>query len=489
MTDRTLITNPLWQANTLGQAIPNSRHGISVALPHWQHVIGYEERNPAVCDHINGGYPRFIVHPDVAALVKSQTDEPYALPFPSEKMADAAIQFTKEQSGEEARLLKMIGATIVITSEPGFDALKKFWQHTGMIISSRQAQTLTSGKREESNGKIARQKIRETLATWYHCSADDVFLHPTGMGSLYMALRAIMANRPNTPSIQLGFPYVDTLKLQEKLGAGAIFISKEGGAGVEEVKQTLATKEVSALFCEVPTNPMLMTPDLQALYPLLKEKSVPLIVDDTIATPFNVNVTPYADLIMTSLTKHLTGTGTVMGGALICNPSSPLYSTLKKIVGNDHEELLGDADAIEIEPLLHDFPERMKHHNHNGRFIAEKLRAHPAIERVWYPAWDCRDAYDAVRTPEGGYSSLITFLTKDHEKTAAPIYDALPVSKGPSLGTNFTLASPFTLLAHYHELDWAAQHGVLPTMIRISIGMEEPEELWDRFNQVLEKFK
>jgi cystathionine gamma-synthase len=62
------------------------------------------------------------------------------------------------------------------------------------------------------------------------------------------------------------------------------------------------------------------------------------------------------------------------------------------------------------------------------------------------------------------------------------------VCKGPSLGTNFTLASPFTLLAHYHELEWAAQYGVLPTMLRISIGLEDPEILWQRFSEVLDVF-
>ena len=84
----------------------------------------------------------------------------------------------------------------------------------------------------------------------------------------------------------------------------------------------------------------------------------------------------------------------------------------------------------------------MQRHNANGLYLAERLRAHPAIERVWYPKWEFSEAYEAVRRPGGGWGSLITFLPKNAEVTAPRIYDALQFCKGPSLGTVFTLACP-----------------------------------------------
>ena len=65
------------------------------------------------------------------------------------------------------------------------------------------------------------------------------------------------------------------------------------------------------------------------------------------------------------------------------------------------------------------------------------------------------------------------------------VYDSMAVCKGPSLGTTFTLACPFTLLAHYGELDWAESCGVSRYLIRISVGLEDPEDLWQRLDTAL----
>jgi cystathionine gamma-synthase len=179
------------------------------------------------------------------------------------------------------------------------------------------------------------------------------------------------------------------------------------------------------------------------------------------------------------------GTGDAMGGAVICNPKSPFYAELKAIIATQHEELLWGADAAVIDAQAHGFPERMKRHNENGLLLAERLRGHPAVERVWYPKWEFTQVYEGVRRPGAGWGSLITFLPKNAESTAARIYDRMAFCKGPSLGTVFTLACPFTLLAHYGELDWAESCGVSRYLIRISVGLEDPEELWQRLETAL----
>ncbi len=80
---------------------------------------------------------------------------------------------------------------------------------------------------------------------------------------------------------------------------------------------------------------------------------------------------------------------------------------------------------------------------------------------------------------------MVTFLPKNAATAAPRIYDHLEVCKDPSLGTFFTLACPFTLLAHYPELDWAESCGVSRYLIRISVGLEDPEEIWQRLNRAL----
>jgi cystathionine gamma-synthase len=175
-----------------------------------------------------------------------------------------------------------------------------------------------------------------------------------------------------------------------------------------------------------------------------------------------------------------------MGGAVICNPSSPYYRELRRLVEDEHEELLWPADAAVILDRARSFPERMRRHNSNGLTIAERLRRHPGVERVWYPKWEFSEVYEAVRKPEGGWGSLVTFLPRDAAKKSPLIYDALEVCKGPSLGTVFTLACPFTLLAHYTELEWAEACGVSRNLIRLSVGLEDVDELWGRIVRALD---
>ncbi len=69
---------------------------------------------------------------------------------------------------------------------------------------------------------------------------------------------------------------------------------------------------------------------------------------------------------------------------------------------------------------------------------------------------------------------------------AQKVYDALEVCKGPSLGTAFTLVCPYVLLAHYEELAWAKSCGVPSHLLRVSVGLEEPQDLWERFLKALE---
>jgi cystathionine gamma-synthase len=341
-----------------------------------------------------------------------------------------------------------------VTSEAGRDALHAFWQHTGLIVSTRQAEAHLAGRAPMADVEAVRQSLRRQLAGFYDCAEDDVFLTPTGMAAQFAALQAVRQRAPGRPTAQLGFPYVDTFKLQQKLGAGGILLHHLGTIE-SEFQALLRQQPLAACFCEIPGNPLLGSADVRRISPIRREHRVPLVADDVVATPANVDLGYHADLIATSLTKFIAGSGDVMGGALICNPKSPFYHELEPVVSAQHEELLWGEDAVVLNAQARGFPERMKRHNQSGLLVAERLRRHPAVERVWYPKWEFSEAYEAVRRPRGGWGALITFLPRQAESRAARIYDALEVCKGPSLGTTFSLACPFTFLAHYCELEWA----------------------------------
>ncbi|MDD5351130.1 MAG: PLP-dependent transferase [Chthoniobacteraceae bacterium] len=489
-----LFANPPWRGADLGRPLPESVHAVSVALPRWRDVVGYEEKDPAVLTRLACGYPRFVIHSLVRAVARALggTDG-RSLPFPSLRAAEECAAYIRRTTGEPASLRPASGPetggarlVCVTTSETGAPALLAFWQHTGLIVSTRRAEAFLAGKQEAAVAASGEEhaSLRRQLAGFYGCAPDDVFLAPTGMAAQLAALRAVRARSPGLQTAQLGFPYVDTLKLQQKFGDGVTLLHRLSTVG-EDLRSLLASHPLAACFCEIPGNPTLGSADVREVTPVLRARRVPLVVDDVVATPVNVDLSAHADLIVTSLTKYIAGTGDVMGGAVICNPQSPYYRELKPLVAAGHEELLWSGDTAVIDANAAGFPERMRRHNANGLYLAERLRAHPAVERVWYPKWEFSEAYEAVRRPDGGWGSLITFLPRNAETEAPRIYDALAYCKGPSLGTVFTLACPFTLMAHYTELEWVESCGVPSHLLRISAGLEDPQDLWHRLEAAL----
>ena len=480
-----LLTTPLWEGSSLGQPLPDSQHAVSVSLPRWQDVIGYEEKKPEVVAKMALGYPRFVIHPLVRELAKQIGEGHTCLPFSSLAVAKVGAAYVRHAASTTANIVLGKGVFGVVTNDAGAQALKDFWQHAGLIVSSRRADAALQGRRENADEAAdARKELVARLAELYDCAPDDVLLTSSGMAAQFAAFRVITARRLDRRTVQLGFPYVDTLKIQQKFGAGAELITQLDGAE-SQLAKLLAAEQIAGVFAEFPGNPLLGCADLRRLTPLFRQHGVPLVADDVIGTPVNLDLGAHADLIATSLTKYVVGTCDAMGGALICNPRSPYYAEFKAAACAQHEELLWGEDAVVLAAQSRGFVARMQRHNANGLFIAEKLRAHPGIERVWYPKWENAEAYEAVRRSSGGYGGLLSFLTRNAATTAPRMFDALRISKGPSLGTVFSLACPFTLLAHYTELDWAESCGVPRNLIRLAVGLEEPEELWSRFEAAL----
>ncbi len=157
-----------------------------------------------------------------------------------------------------------------------------------------------------------------------------------------------------------------------------------------------------------------------------------------------------------------------------------------------YEDSYFDEDAIYMERNSRDFRRRIHTIDANTLAVCTFLRsrsladphppAHAAVRDVYYPKWETAHNYDRCRvrgpdgTPVGGYGGLFS-LTFTSAAASRAFFDTLPCMKGPSLGTNFTLACPYTILAHYAELDWAAEWGVSSDLVRVSVGLEERETL------------
>ena len=111
------------------------------------------------------------------------------------------------------------------------------------------------------------------------------------------------------------FPYIDTLKITEKFGAGSQFYGFGSDEELDDLEKRLEGGErFMALFTEFPGNPLLRSPDLQRIRKLADQYDFCVVVDETIGNFINVNVLPYADVVVSSLTKVFSGDSNVMGG-------------------------------------------------------------------------------------------------------------------------------------------------------------------------------
>jgi cystathionine gamma-synthase len=484
MPQETLRNHPLWRAEDLGQPVPNTEHAISMCLPRWQDVIGYEEQDPATMAKLRLGYPRFFYHPLVAQAFAKFADEGECVQiYATRRTAERCLDYLLGKH-PEARI-KLRDNLIAYPAECAADA-KDYWQHAGEGISSRCAEALLD-ETPRPDATDARNEILERLAGFSGAAMKDIYLFPSGMAAINAAHLAVQEIHPGRATVQFAFPYGDTLKLQNKLGCQpAWFFAHGDSADLAALEAKLASSAVGGLFCELPTNPLLTCVDLPGLRALANEHAFPIILDETLGACINQDTLPYADVSAISLTKYFSGTGDVLGGALVINSNAPFAARLRQQLDHLYEpEAFYPADVIQLAKESRNCRERVEQINRTALEVAGFLAAHPEVESVYHPAFTEKEMYDRVRRPNGGYGGLLSFVLKNAEQHTEAFYDALEITKGPNLGTSFSLCCPFTLIAHYNELDWAEAAGASRWLIRISIGLESSGELMTRLGRAL----
>ncbi|MFV1966657.1 MAG: PLP-dependent transferase [Pirellulaceae bacterium] len=487
-----ILQEPRWRPEDLGKPLPPSLHANSVCLPTWNDVVGYEEKDPRVISRLQTGYPRFFLHPLTRQFFgecekRFAGDDEHCRAYPTRAAAERSLDSILRWSGHRGRIERWSdqGPFVACFPEAAEDAARKHWCHAGEGISSRRAEALLQGAAEQ-DGSEAKQVIRERIAALVGTPVDCVYLFSSGMGAIYTIYRCATQRFPQRNSVQFGFPYVDTLKIQQQMGGGANFFPRGDDQDLRALTNLARSRPLSAIFCEFPSNPLLVSPDLTSLARIAQRQEIPLVVDETLGNYINVDLLPVADVLTTSLTKYFTGAGDVMGGAVIVNPHGRSASHLRDTLDRIYEETLWGDDAIRIARYSADFPERMEQINRTAERICDFCRAHPAIEEVYYPQYRTPRMYESFKRPGGGYGGLFSILFRNAPQNAPRFYDAVRICKGPNLGTYFSLCCPFTLLAHYDELDFVERCGVNRHLLRFSVGLEEPQDLLDRLSAALD---
>lgn len=476
---RDLRTTPLWHPDDLGAPIPDVRHACSVCFPTWQSVIDYEEGREKVIRKLESGYPRFVLHPDVSALFSKlrgeyATAEQAVMVFPTRAAAQRAQRYLELQDTKALEIKSYKEVFVLIYPATSEQQARHYWRYTGEGVSSRQAQRILEG------GECPESTVncRQAIADLFGSEIQELHLWASGMTAIFQTHRHITSARKGKKTLQVDFPYVDAMRVQQSFGTGVVFLAEAKGEDLRIAIGRIKDREFSAVYVEMPSNPLLRTANIIEISKACRTSQTPLIIDDTVGSHYNIDVLPYADIVTTSLTKWISGKGDVMAGATRINPESPFAEEFANYFDDQNEtgSLLDPADEEVLVENIKGFRERMEQINIAGEIIAEYLKEHEKVKRVYYPKFNRNKYYENLMTPHGGYGGLLSIELKQAKKTPV-FYDTLKLNKGPSLGADFTLVCPYTMLAHYDELDWAETHKVSKNLIRFAIGTEPVDHL------------
>lgn len=131
-----------------------------------------------------------------------------------------------------------------------------------------------------------------------------------------------------------------------------------------------------------------------------------------------------------------------------------------------------------------DFASRTRIIDDNTLAAAQLFHSSLLILKVCYPYYETKELHESCRKPGAGYGGLVSLIFKS-VAASKTFYDRLTCAKGPTFGTNFTMACFYTILGHYHELEWVESLGVDAYLVRISVGMEDQEMILGMFKEAL----
>lgn len=486
--------------------MPSSVHAVSVSLPLLADLIGYEEQRPEMLEKVHSGYPRFHTHPYVSRLLQFADAKLGLRGQPT--LAAASVRSATllcNYAGISPSAIVSFRDIAIVPLPDNPEVAKRarsFLQHTGSGISSRFAEDLLitenvfSGptQEEETFEGDAETEVRDVLGRAYGTEGRYVHLGPFGMNAVYAAYRSytqIQEASARREWIQFGWLFMDTIETLQKIHPPDVENHAIHSTLHLEALETLLRdrgKHIAGLFTEVPSNPLMQTPDVERLRELADQYGFAVIIDATLGTPHNVDVLRYADAVVESLTKYASGSADLMMGAIVVNPRSRFAGALQEQLPRFLERPWR-RDLARLAFRIGSYKERIQRVNKNTMALVDFFSRSKAVKRVrWaYEAQSLRNFEKVHRAPQspGG------IMTLELNVPLATVYDRLHLAKGPSLGADFTLVGPYLYHAHYALVSteegraYLQDKGLDPNLLRISAGIEETSGLIAAFSEVL----
>ncbi|RKX48795.1 MAG: methionine gamma-lyase [Thermotogae bacterium] len=296
-------------------------------------------------------------------------------------------------------------------------------------------------------------------------SGDEIIAHRNLYGSAFGALKHLM------PDYGVKTKFVNMTNL-------------------EELKDAIGEK-TKVLYFETPTNPSMEIIDLEAVAKIAAEAGIKVVVDNTFATPYLQRPLELGvDVVVHSATKYISGHGDAVGGVAVSKNQDYIY----KLKFGYMCELGGVMSPFNAWLLLRGLKTlslRMERHSSNAMKIANFLAENPLVERVMYPGMETHPGHEIAKRQMKDFGGIVSFELKGDLETAKAFVENLKLLKlAVSLGDAETLVEIPALMTHRDYLEEELKKfGFLKKTIRISAGLEHPDDIIADIKQSLERVR
>ncbi len=269
----------------------------------------------------------------------------------------------------------------------------------------------------------------------------------------------------------------------EKYGIKFHFIDMEDAANIE----AYINKNTRLIWVETPTNPMMNIIDIIAAATIAKKHNITLAVDNTFATPYLQNPLDLgADIVMHSATKYLGGHSDVVMGALVCNDEKIAKEMYR--IQNSSGAVTGPMDSFLVLRGIKTLHLRMQRHCENGEKIARFLAQHPRVDKVYWPGFESHPNHEIAKRQMRGFGGMISFNFKGNK-----MEDALETVKRVTVfalaeslgGIESLIGHPVTMTHASIPKEEREKAGIVDSLIRLSVGIEDIEDLLNDLEQAL----
>ncbi|UJP65009.1 trans-sulfuration enzyme family protein [Mongoliitalea daihaiensis] len=274
-------------------------------------------------------------------------------------------------------------------------------------------------------------------------------------------------------------------KVFQRYGIKFHFVSMDNPESME----AYINENTKLIWAETPTNPMMNIVDVAKIASIAKKHGVLLAVDNTFATPFLQNPLDLgADIVMHSVTKYLAGHSDVVMGAIIVNDDA--LAEKLAFIQNACGAIPGPQDCFLVLRGIKTLHIRMERHCQNGKTIAAFLRTHPMVEKVFWPGFEDHPNHTVAKSQMRDFGGMISFIIKGNRIEDAKIvlenlhYFALAESLG---GVESLSGHPASMTHGSIPKEEREKVGLTDSLIRLSVGIEDADDLKEDLRQALAK--